>query len=78
MYVPENHAMVKKISTGIYVVKYYHVLVSCCQTALFFYIIGEDPNSPYFLFSDPQNLGVFLVGADLSNKGLLIGKNDET
>lgn len=29
-----------------------------------------------FFFSDLQNLGMFLIGADLNNKGLLIGEND--
>ena len=30
-----------------------------------------------FLFSDPQYPGMLLIGADLNNKGLLIGENDE-
>ena len=48
----------------------------------FFYIrtgkkgSGEQPI--LFLFCDPQNLGMLLIGAGLNNKGSLIGENDVT
>ena len=35
---------------------------------------GEQPIP--FLFSDPQNPGMLLIGTDLYNKCLLIGEND--
>ena len=54
-------------------------LVSHSQTAFFFYIWmgkGSGKQPIPFLFSDPQNPGMLLIGADLNNKGLLIGEND--
>ena len=56
-------------------------VVSRSQTAFFLFIYwagkkgsGEQPIP--FLLSDPQNPGMLLIGADLYNKGLLIGEND--
>ena len=56
------------------------MLVSRSQTAFFLLYSdgkkgsGEQPIP--FLFSDPQNPGMLLIGADLYKKGLLIGEND--
>ena len=56
--------------------QYSDQLVSRSQTAFFRTgkRSGEQPIP--FLFSDPQNPGMLLIGADLNNKGLLIGEND--
>ena len=51
----------------------------CSQTTLLLYLDGkkESGEQPIpFLLSDPHNLGMLLIGADLNNKGLLTGEND--
>ena len=58
-------------------------LVSRCQTAFFSFIFGREKKGSgeqpiLFLFCDPQNLGMLLIGAGLNNKGSLIGENDVT
>ena len=62
-------------------VQSYTTLVSRSQTVFSSFIFGQEEKGSGeqpipFLFSDPQNPGMLLIGADLNNKGLLIGEND--
>ena len=51
--------------------------MSHCQSALYLdKKKGTDEQPIPFLFSNPQNLGMLLIGRDLNNKNLLIGEND--
>ena len=44
---------------------------------LYLYMKKQSSEQPKpFLFCSLQNVGMLLIGADLSNKGLLIGEND--
>ena len=54
-------------------------LISRSQTAYLYALMGKRVwwTAHTFLFSNPQNLGMLLIGANLNNKGLLIGENDD-
>ena len=57
-----------------------YLLFSHSQTAFFLLYWGRKKGSgeqpTLFLFGDPQNLGMLLIGAGLKNNGSLIGEND--